>query len=306
MIGFVGVHLGRTSLSGRLLDPGGESLAAWQRRYRGAKELTEALAHLLEALPPLEPGSVVGIGLEKGHRISLPLGELEKRLPEGVSLLSFPAGLAILLGAVPSGPAMLLALGSDLRIAALDSTHTYREYRLQEGGGQWWTLEVKRLAEHSQRLTRALSSFETPPQVMKALPRLLELGDFPSPDPVLKARLDGLGETIAQSCIGLASRLPGIRRLVMSGFLYPSPLSRRVEEACQGVLGLPKPHFSADVGAALLGLALYRENQERQHLGKPLETGRFPATEWGASPVLLRRLYRLRRPFEAFRRAGDP
>lgn len=297
---FLGIHLGRTSLRARLLSERGHSLAAAERRYRGTTELTQALSRLLdETLEGGRPHSVA-IGLEKGHRSALPWPELKAKLGPEVALLVVPATLAILLGAVPSGPAMLLSLGSDLRIATLDSTHSFREIRLQEGGGQWWTAELPRLAQHSERLARALSQHDSAPKLMKALPHLLSSGDFPAPDPVLKARLDGLSQTVAESCVSLASRLPGVRRLVMSGFLHPSPMSRRVMEACEGMLGLPQPRFPAEVGSALLGLALYKENQERSHLGKPLESGQLPFTEWGASPVLLRRLYRLRRPFDDF------
>ncbi len=240
------------------------------------------------------------VGLDKAHRSFLPMSEIQNRLGSEVSLLTVPAPLAILLGALPSGPGLLLSLGTDLKLVALDSTHVYREFRLQEGGGQWWVGELSKLAEHSTRLSRALSDHTSPARLMKALPQILELGDFPGPDPVLKARLDGLSLTIAESCVGLASRLPGVRRLVMSGFLHPSSLSQRVSEACDGALSQPEPQFPAEVGAALLGLALAKENQERVHLSKPLESGRLPATQWGVSPVLVRRLYRLRRPFEKF------
>lgn len=304
---FLGIHFGRASLRARLLDEHGGSSGLWEKRYRGTSELSEALFALIEELSqhPNRPTlSSVVIGLDKGHRSTLPMSEIQNRLGSEVSLLTVPAPLAILLGALPSGPGLLLSFGTDLKLVALDSTHVYREFRMQEGGGQWWVGELTKLAQHSARLSRALTDHVSPARLMKALPQILELGDFPGPDPVLKARLDGLSLTIAESCVGLASRLPGVRRIVMSGFLHPSPLSQRVLEACEGALGQPEPQFPAEVGAALLGLALAKENQERIHLDKPLESGRLPATQWGASPVLVRRLYRLRRPFEQFQSEG--
>ncbi|MDG7149923.1 hypothetical protein OVN52_10985, partial [Streptococcus pneumoniae] len=81
-------------------------------------------------------------------RCSLPFQRLSARLPNALPLVTLPAQLAILLGAVPDGPSLLVSLGSELRLAAMDSTHTYREFRLQEGGGQWWTAELERLSEH--------------------------------------------------------------------------------------------------------------------------------------------------------------
>jgi hypothetical protein len=217
-----------------------------------------------------------------------------------VPLLTFPAPQAILLGAVPGGPALLCSLGTEARLAAVDSTNAYREFRLQEGGGAWWTAELPRLAEHSQRLARALADLPGRQKVMKALPRLMEGADSPSPDPVLKARMDGLCTSLAERCVGLSPRLPGVRGLCFSGFLHPGPMSRRVSEACAPYLQLHEPRFPAEVGAALLGLALYKENQERRHLGKALETGELPVGQWSAPPVLVRRLYRTRKPFERF------
>ena len=290
------------------LQQDGRVRRIWESRYRGFAELSEALSSLLSECSRQTDNkdlrSVV-LGLDKGHRSSLALSEMQRQLGDEVPLLAVPAPLAILVGALPSSPGLLLSLGTDLKLVALDSTHVYREFRLQEGGGQWWVGELSRLSQHSPRLAQALEIHPTPGKTMKALPKLLELGDFPGPDPVLKARLDGLSMTIAESCVGLASRLPGVRRLVMSGFLHPSPLSQRVLELSQEALLQPQPRFPAEVGAALLGLALHKENEERQHLGKPLETGRLPATGWGVSPVLLRRLYRLRRPFEQFHSQGE-
>lgn len=300
MITFLGIHLGRASFGARLLTDSGREIDRAERRFRGHTELEHALAELVESwVARGSPHSVV-IGLEKGHRSSLALHQLKAKLAAEVALLTVPATLSVLLGALPSGPGMLLSMGSNLRIATVDSSHSFRELRMQEGGGQWWSMELSKLAQHSPRLSQAMAQHRSGPQLMKAVPRLLETGDYPSPDPVLKARLDKLGQSVAESCLNVASRLPGVRRLVLSGYLHPSPMSRRVLEACEGTLDLPQPRFPAEVGAALLGLALYKENQERLHLGKPPETGQFPATDWGASPVLLRRLFRLRKPFPEF------
>ena len=209
------------------------------------------------------------------------------------------------MGAVPHGPSLLVSLGAELRLGAMDSTHTYREFRLQEGGGTWWTAELPRLAQHSPKLTRALAELPTEQKVLRALPRLLEHADFPAPDPVLKARLDGLSATVAESCLGLSTRLPGVSRMTFAGFLHPSPMSRRIADHCAAYLRLETARFPAEVGAALLGLALHQENEERRHLGKPLETGESPPDRWGAPPVLVRRLYRLRKPFEHYATAGS-
>lgn len=300
---FLGVHVGRGSLRARVLAGDGQPVGLVEKRFRHSGNLPQALDAAFAELSQ-RPGwsGLRGavVGLDKGQRCGLPAPTLQAALPEGVPLLAVPAQLAILLGAVPGGPSLLVSMGSDLRLAALDSTHTYREFRLQEGGGQWWTGELRRLAEHSPKLTRALSGMTEEGQVMKALPRLLEGADFPAPDPVLKVRMDGLCTTIAESCMGLASRLPGVRTFSMAGFLHPSPMSQRIGDACSRALAFQQPRFPAEVGAALLGLALHRENEERRHLGKPLEDGKMAPGQWGAPPLLIRRLFRTRRPFDGF------
>lgn len=300
---FLGVHVGRGSLRARILDEDGRSAALVEKRFRATEELAGALSAAFTELaerPDWRGVRGAAVGLEKGQRCALPAEALQAALPAEVPLLAVPAQLAILLGAVPSVPSLLVSLGSDLRLAALDSTHAYREFRLQEGGGQWWTEELRRLAEHSPKLTRALAGLDGDTKLMKALPRLLEGADFPAPDPVLKVRMDGLCATIAESCVGLASRLPGVRTFSMAGFLHPSPMSQRIGDACSSALRFQVSRFPAEVGAALLGLALHKENQERRHLGKPLEDGKTAPGQWGVSPVLVRRLFRLRRPFDGF------
>jgi hypothetical protein len=301
------VHVGRTSLRARLLAEDGQTLALVEKRFRAAQELAQALVATfaeLSAHPGWPALKGAAVGLDKGQRCSLPVDSLAGLLPEGLPLITAPAQLAILLGAVPTGPSLLVSLGADLRLAAMDSTNTYREFRLQEGGGHWWTQELSRLAAHSSKLTRALEGLTDQTRVMKALPRLLEAADFPAPDPVLKVRVDGLCATIAESCLGLCSRLPGIRDLSLAGFLHPGPLSERIREGCAGHLRYREPRFTAEIGAALLGLALHKENEERRHLGKPLADGQSPPERWEAPPLLMRRLYRMRRPFDRFVQAA--
>jgi hypothetical protein len=300
---FLGVHVGRHSLRARLLAGDGTPVELREKRFDARLPLGEALQAIFHELsqhaawPSLKGAAV---GLDKGQRCSLEAHALQRQLPNQLPLLIIPAQLASLLGAVPHGPSMLISMGSELRLAALDSTHSYREFRLQEGGAHWWVQELHRLAEHSPKLRRALSEFKGQQKIMRALPRLLEGADFPAPDPVLKARLDGLCELIATNCLGLCSRLPGISAFSLCGFLHPSPMSARVRQAVGQALPQPPARFPAEVGAALLGLALHKENEERRHLGKPLEDGKAPAGQWTASPLLVRRLYRLRRPFERF------
>lgn len=196
---------------------------------------------------------------------------------------------------------MLISIGSELRLVAIDTLHKYYDYRLPVGGGYWWTGELRKLALHSTQLKSALTGIASPDDIMKALPRLLTKADFPNPDPILKISLDGISKEVAQNCLGLASRLSGVKSASFSGFLHPGPFSKRIATACSRYLSICSPKFPADVGGALLALALYRENEERLHLGKPLETGDPPHKEWAPSPTVMRRLYRLKRPFEKYR-----
>lgn len=300
---FLGIHTGRVSLKACFLAEDGTSVASAHRRFRNSRELHQALQSVLEELQQLPFWGQTGgaaIGLEKAHRCGLPAAQLEALLPAGVPLQLIPSQLAILLGAVPHAPSLLVSLGADLRLASLDSAHNYREFRLQEGGGLWWTGELPRLAQHSLKLQRALAPISNTNTLLKSLPQLLENADYPAPDPVLKARMDGLCANIANRCLYLASRQPGIRYLSLAGYLFPSTISRRIVEGCSEHLRHLPARFPAEVGAALVGLALYKENQEREHLGKAKEDGRPTPTQKEISPVLLRRLYKIRRPFERF------
>lgn len=306
---FLGVHVGRRSLRARLLCGEGTPAALVEKRFGPNGELAEVLHATFAELSQTEAWSLLGgaaLALDKGQRCGLSPIELERHLPEGVSLLTLPAHLATLLGAAPAGPSLLVSLGTELRLAAVDGTNTYREFRLQEGGGAWWARELLRLAGHSPKLTRALAGLDSEQKIMRAVPRLLEGADYPAPDPVLRARLEKLCAAIAESCLGLSSRLPGIGSLSFSGYLHPSSMSQRIMAACAaGALRPQQARFPAEVGAALVGLALHKENEERRHLGKPLERGHSLPTG-SPPPLLLRRLYRLRRPFERFTaRGGD-
>jgi hypothetical protein len=299
----LGIHIGRGSLRARLLAIDGTPAYLLEKRFAGGDELgarIKACFLELARLPQWGSLASVSVGLGKEHRHSLPEVELRSLLPAAVPLLTLPAQQAVLLGALPSGPSLSLSLGAELRLAAVDATHVYQEYRFQEGGGLWWTEELLKLSEHSPRLTRSLAGLGDRRRILRALPRLLEGADFPAPDPVLKVRVDSLSSSIAESCLGLSTRLPGIRVMTMAGFLHPSPLSRRVSQACSGYLRQQQARFPAEVGAALLGLALHLENEERRHLGKPPEDGRPSRDRWTASPTLVRRLFRTRRPFPDF------
>jgi hypothetical protein len=300
---FVGIHVGRSSLRARLLSEDGSPGVLVEKRFKDSRELGESLTATFRELATAPAWSALAgaaVGLDKGQRCSLPVASLQGLLPPGVSLVTMPAQQAQLLGAIPSAPSLLVSLGAELRLASIDSTNTYREFRLQEGGGHWWTQELAKLAAHSSKLQRALAGLGEPLKVMKALPRLLEGADFPAPDPVLKVRVDGLCATIAESCLGLSSRLPGIGAMSLAGFLHPGPMSLRISEGCAGHLRVQQARFPAEVGAALLGLALYKENEERRHLGKPFEDGQSAPDRWAVPTVLVRRLFKLRRPFDSF------
>lgn len=299
----LGIHMGRRSLRASLLSKHGTLIDRQEKWFRHPRDLAPSLLETLVELsstPSWATLEVLAIGLDKAQRPLLPHDEIVPILPPQANLLTFPSQLATLLGAIPEGPGLLVSLGSELRIAAIDSTHKCHDFRFQEGGGQWWVAELRRLAQHSQRLQQALSRYQSLDATLRAIPKLLETADFPSPDPVLKIRVDGLCETIATSCLRLASRLSGVRHVTFSGYLHPSPLSQRISSHFAKSLQVRPPAFPSDIGAALLGLALQKENEERAHLGKPYETGSSPPHQWVPPATLLRRLYRIRHPFESY------
>lgn len=309
---FLGISAGRRSLRALLLDSSGAKLGQCQVRHQVLADFTEDFSSLLEtAKASFDPSHwsqlvAVCLGLEKSHRSHFNSEQAETLLPQGVPLLALPGHAATLVGAIPSGPGLLVSLGADLKLAVIDSTQTYREFRLAEGGGLWWLMELERLAAHSPGLRRELDRLGPGELRSKLphLPRLLELGDFPSPDPVLKPRLDKISATLAESCLGVTTRLPGVKRLTMSGFLNPGSITERMvrhinKEAPH--LRILHPKLPREAGAALMGLAYWHENVERRHLERPAFEGHVASgKDWAPSPVLLRRLYKTRRPFEHY------
>lgn len=306
---FLGVHTGRASLRGCLVAQDGCLVASDEKRFRNAASWRAALLACIAELrraPGWEAVAAIAVAIEKSHGCAFPSRELQALRPEGVPLLCLPAPMAVMLGAIPGTPSLLVSLGAELRLATLDSAHNYREYRLQEGGGIWWTHEFTRLAPHSAKLQRALIAHPSATRLTKAVPELLHYAEYPAPDPVLKARLDGLCRTIAESCLGLASRQPGVRLMSTAGYLASSPMGRRIVDGCAGYLEYRTPRFPPEVGAALVSLAVFTENQERALLGKAPETGQLPSGVWGLPASLLRRLPRIRRPFERYPRPSAP
>lgn len=277
-----------------LLDRHGRCLARAKSRFATPERLSEAYISTRDRLKESggEPASVV-VGLERMLR-----GLLEEP-PD----FTQPALASSLLGAVPQGPGLYLSLGREVRLAAVDSTNRYREYRFLEGGGQWWLGELARLSEHSSKLRTHFSRLESGAPTLTALPSLLELGRYPTPCPVLKPRLEKVARKLAEAVAGSASRLPGLARYAVGGFLAESSLGHLVKEHLKEIyphLKLMETRFPPEVGSALLGLAFDRENEERRHLGKAPFVFPSRPDSWGPPPELLRRLYRLRKPFEEF------
>jgi hypothetical protein len=59
---------------------------------------------------------------------------------------------------------------------------------------------------------------------------------------------------------------------------------------------LKEPHSVApELGSALMGLMLVKENQERKHLKRPAYEASYDRNRWEPPSVLVRRLYRTRR-----------
>ncbi len=301
-------------MTAQLVTEDGTPCLSERRRFSEGNDVALGLVSLLEEWSSHQAWQTLkglGLGLEKSQRLHLPSALLRERLPKSANLVMLPATQAILLGAIPYAPGLLISLGSALRLATCDSTHVYREFRLQEGGGAWWVQELLRISEHSPRLRQRLSALgANESQLLRAVPSLLELADYPGPDPVLKIRLDGLCTTIANSCLGLSSRLPGLGRVALSGFLHPSPMSQRITRNLTEQdthLRIPKPRFPASVGAALVALAAHKEMQERQLLGKSSQSSGEAAKlgDWGAPVDLIRRLYRIRKPFDRYPSPDD-
>lgn len=278
-----------------------------QARFRGLEELEPAFERVVEtlsaALETEGPQPIWTLALEKIHRPVLAPRRVEIPKPCLAPDIVQPALSSVLLGAIPDRPGLLLNLGREVRIALIDSTLTYREYRFTEGGGDWWRAEVQRLAEHSLRLQTHLKQFSQGKPGLRNIPQLLELGQYPTPDPVLKPRLEKMAGQLAQMVIRATARLPGMEDYALSGYLGKSSFGRLVarrlsEEAPH--LRERTPRFPPEVGAALSGLAQERENWEREHLGKELFQQDRTQDDWAPPQELIRRLYRLRKPFERF------
>lgn len=302
-----GLHVGHASLHGVSLTPEGELLHSAQARFRNLEELEPAFQKVVETLSAAhEPAGVKPIwalALEKIHRPILAPRRLDIPRPLLTPDIVQPALSSVLLGAIPDRPGLLLNLGKEVRIALIDSTLTYREYRFTEGGGEWWRAEVSRLAEHSLRLQTHLKQFPQGRPGLRNIPQLLELGQYPTPDPVLKPRLEKMASQLAQMVIRATARLPGMEDYALSGYLGKSSfgklVARRLAEEAP-YLRERKPRFPPEVGAALSGLAQERENWEREHLGKELFQQDRTEDAWAPPQPLIRRLYRLRKPFERF------
>ena len=90
-------------------------------------------------------------------------------------------------------------------------------------------------------------------------------------------------------------------RFYLSGFLAKSALGDLISRSLSEHARPASQQFPPEVGAALSSLALERENWERAHLDKePFEQDRT-LDEWAPPSVLVRRLYRMRRPFEHYK-----
>lgn len=279
-----------------MLAADGRPLARASARFHKPDGLPAAFSYALDKLGDLRQVPVV-VGMEKVHRNYW-------RATEGVGpQIVCPTLSCSLLGAIPQGPGLYFSLGQEVRLAVIDSTHTYREFRFLEGGGEWWLRELVRLAEHSQRLRIHLKEWPSGEVPMSAVPQLLELGLFPTPCAVLKPRLEKIARSLGNAVVTAATRLPGLRHYALGGFLASSGLGLLVEDyLAEHLVSLKRSsgRFPAEVGSALLGLALHKENEERKHLGRdPLVVPLTPP-DWAPPTVLVRRLYRMRRPFEEY------
>lgn len=308
---FCGLHVGHSSLYGVALSTRGEVLKESDVRFREPSQLPEAYDQVTEAISSSikSQDAIWTLGLEKVHRPTLAPRRREIPGPELRAQIVQPALASVLLGAIPDRPGLLLSMGREVRIALIDSTLTYREYRFTEGGGSWWQLELTRLAEHSVRLQTHLKSFKDGKPTLKHLPQLLELGQFPTPDPVLKPRLEKMAERLAQMALRACARLPGLEHYSLSGFLGRSSFGDLVAQYLNELapqLRRRTPKFPPEIGSALLSLAQDRENWEREHLGKPLFSQDQTVDEWTPPRELIRRLYRLRKPFEGYVECRSP
>lgn len=302
MTAFGGVHVGLTSLYAVALQKGGEVIARAGGRFRSPEEmarvLDQAVAEVQENLNG--ESAIWTLALEKPQRLTL----APRRA--GLSSVRFqpdvvqPALSAVLLGANPTTPSLLVSLGKEVRFALIDSTHTFKEFRVVEGGGTWWQQELPRLSEHSTRLQVHLKKFDGGKPPLSKVSQLLDLGAPPSPDPVLKPRLEKIADKLTQMGATLIQRMPGIQRFSLSGFLAESAFGERISLGLAEFARPSERRFPPEVGAALTSLALERENWERSHLDKDLYEPDRTSDTWAPPAVLVRRLFRTRRPFESY------
>ena len=306
---FGGLHVGLKGLYGVTLLENGHLVARASRRFRRLEELPDAYDSVISELSRIgseeQPDSEHHwtLALEKPHRLLLAPKDASKAFVTQRHDVLEPSLAATVLGAMPQGPGLLISLGQEVRLALVDSTLQFREYRIQEGGGLWWIEELERLALHSVRLQTHLKSCPDGKPELRQVKQLLELGTYPSPDPVLKPRLEKIATKLATMAATLGRRLPGIKRFCISGFLSQSALGTLVTEELQDIapgLRHTSAKFPPEVGASLMGLAQAKENWELSHLGKPLYKQDLSVDEWEAPKTLVRRLYRLRKPFEDY------
>jgi len=296
-----GVHVGLSSLYAVALKADGRALIHTGGRFKEPAMMADVLEEVVaEVRSSVGADPIWTLALEKPQRMLLAPRQVELAGAKFRPQIVKPALSAVLLGAIPSGPGLLISLGREVRLATIDSTHTFKEYRVMEGGGAWWQQEFPRLAAHSRRLSVHLKDFPQGVPPLSRLVGLLELGRPPSPDAVLQARL----EKIAAGVVGMASkllrRLPGIQRFHISGFLAGSALGQLVAEKLVEHARPSGAEFPPEVGAALSSFAMDRENWERSHLGKE-PFGQDPGkNEWAPPRELVRRLYRTRKPFEHY------
>lgn len=293
---YCGLQVGRNGVYGIVLRADGHPLARAKFRFQELHRLPDAYTNTLEQLGDLE-GVPVVVGLDKVHRSYW--RPTERAGPQ----LVCPTLSVSLLGAIPHGPGLYLHLGQEIKLAVIDSTHTYREFRFLEGGGSWWLGELQKLSAHSPRLRAHLKTWPEGEVPLAALPQLLEIGQFPTPCAVLKPRLEKVARSLGNTVVTAAARLPGLRRYALGGFLSESGLGRLIHDHLAEHFETLKPtpgRFPPEVGSALIGLAWHKENEERSHLKKdPLALAPV-SQDWAPPPVLVRRLYRMRKPFEEY------
>ena len=300
---FGGVHVGLSSLYAVALEKDGTVLARAGGRFKEPAEMAQVLedatAEVCRQLPN-EAKPIWTLALEKPQRLTLAPRRAELAQVGFQPQVVQPALSATLLGAIPTTPGLLISLGREVRFALIDSTLTFREYRIVEGGGAWWQQELPRLAVHSTRLGVHLKNFPKGVPPLSRVSSLLEMGVPPTPDPVLKPRVEKIARKLSEMSATLIHRMPGISRFHISGFLADSSLGRQLGQALQEHARAARSEFPPEVGAALSSLALERENWERSHLEKEDFAQDRSVDEWAPPKVLVRRLFRMRKPFERY------